>query len=45
MRRCRLRGAAPALIVQDLQNDALIEGGAFADSDAPEHAKSSDRER
>jgi gluconolactonase len=28
-----------ALIVQDLQNDVMIEGGAFADSGAPEHAK------
>ena len=34
-----------ALVIQDLQNDVIIEGGAFADSDAPEHAKSSDRER
>jgi gluconolactonase len=29
-----------ALIIQDLQNDVMIEGGAFADSGAPEHAKS-----
>jgi gluconolactonase len=28
-----------ALIVQDLQNDVMSEGGAFADSGAPEHAK------
>jgi gluconolactonase len=28
-----------ALIVQDLQNDVIIEGGAFADSGAPQHAK------
>jgi gluconolactonase len=28
-----------ALIVQDLQNDVIIEGGAFADSGSPEHAK------
>ena len=28
-----------ALIIQDLQNDVMIEGGAFADSGAPEHAK------
>jgi gluconolactonase len=27
------------LIVQDLQNDVMIEGGAFADSGAPQHAK------
>jgi gluconolactonase len=29
-----------ALIIQDLQNDIIMEGGAFADSGAPEHAKS-----
>jgi gluconolactonase len=29
-----------ALIIQDLQNDVVIEGGAFADSGAPAHAKS-----
>jgi gluconolactonase len=28
-----------ALIVQDLQNDVMIEGGAFADTGAPAHAK------
>jgi gluconolactonase len=27
------------LIVQDLQNDVIIEGGAFADSGSPGHAK------
>ena len=27
------------LIVQDMQNDVMIEGGAFAESGAPEHAK------
>jgi gluconolactonase len=27
-----------ALIVQDLQNDVIIEGGAFAESGSPEHA-------
>ena len=27
------------LIVQDLQNDVIIDGGAFADSGSPEHAK------
>jgi gluconolactonase len=27
------------LIVQDLQNDVMMDGGAFADSGAPEHAK------
>jgi gluconolactonase len=29
-----------ALIIQDLQNDVITEGGAFADSGAPAHAKS-----
>jgi gluconolactonase len=28
-----------ALIIQDMQNDVIIEGGAFADSGSPEHAK------
>src|SRR6266571_4849072 len=27
------------LIVQDLQNDVMIDGGAFAETGAPEHAK------
>ena len=27
------------MLVQDLQNDVMIDGGAFADSGAPEHAK------
>ena len=40
-----LEGSRSALIVQDQQDDVIIEGGAFADSDTPEHAKSSDRER
>ncbi len=31
-----------ALIVQDLQNDVIIEGGAFAESGAPQHAKDQD---
>src|SRR2546421_11883727 len=29
---------AAALVIQDLQNDVIIEGGAFADSGAPAHA-------
>jgi gluconolactonase len=29
-----------ALIIQDMQNDVIIEGGAFADSGAPAHATS-----
>jgi gluconolactonase len=28
-----------ALIIQDMQNDVIIEGGAFADSGSPAHAK------
>src|ERR1700712_4781639 len=33
-----LNPATTALIIQDLQNDVIIEGGAFADSGAPAHA-------
>jgi gluconolactonase len=36
----RLDPARTALIVQDMQNDIIIEGGAFADSGAPAHATS-----
>jgi gluconolactonase len=36
----RLDAKRSALIIQDLQNDVIIEGGAFADSGAPAHAKS-----
>src|SRR5437588_876019 len=36
----RLDPKRTALIIQDLQNDVIIEGGAFADSGAPAHAKS-----
>ncbi|NEN35109.1 SMP-30/gluconolactonase/LRE family protein, partial [Escherichia coli] len=28
-----------AMIIQDLQNDVIMDGGAFADSGAPGHAK------
>ena len=28
-----------ALVIQDMQNDVIIEGGAFAESGSPEHAK------
>jgi gluconolactonase len=31
--------ARTALIIQDLQNDVISEGGAFADSGAPQHAQ------
>ena len=36
----RLDPKRSALIIQDLQNDVIGEGGAFADSGAPAHAKS-----
>src|ERR671916_31888 len=36
----RLDPRRSALIIQDLQNDTIIEGGAFADSGAPAHATS-----
>jgi gluconolactonase len=35
------RGRA-ALIIQDLQNDVMGDGGAFAESGAPQHAKEQD---
>lgn len=31
--------ARTALIIQDLQNDVMMDGGAFASSGAPEHAR------
>jgi gluconolactonase len=34
----KLDPARVALIIQDMQNDVIIEGGAFADSGAPAHA-------
>lgn len=36
----RINRATAALIIQDLQNDVITEGGAFADSGAPKHAAS-----
>lgn len=36
----KLNAKQTALIIQDLQNDVIMEGGAFADSGAPAHAKS-----
>jgi len=32
--------SSAAMLIQDLQNDVIIEGGAFADSGAPAHATS-----
>ena len=34
----RIDPKSAALIIQDMQNDVIIEGGAFADSGAPAHA-------
>src|ERR1700710_2970006 len=34
----RIDPKAAALVIQDLQNDVIIEGGAFAESGAPAHA-------
>src|ERR671939_1028925 len=34
----QLDAKTSALVIQDLQNDVIIEGGAFADSGAPAHA-------
>jgi len=36
----RLEANRAAMIIQDLQNDVIGEGGAFAESGAPAHAKS-----
>lgn len=36
----RFEPTRSALLIQDLQNDVIIEGGAFADSGAPAHARS-----
>src|SRR2546430_16767796 len=34
----RIDPKAAAMVIQDMQNDVIIEGGAFADSGAPAHA-------
>ncbi len=34
----RIHPKSAALVIQDMQNDVIIEGGAFADSGAPAHA-------
>ena len=36
----RINPKRTALILQDLQNDVMIEGGAFAETGSPQHAKS-----
>ena len=38
--RFRIEPSKTALIIQDMQNDVLSDGGAWADSGAPLHAKS-----
>jgi gluconolactonase len=38
----RIDPSKTALIIQDMQNDVLTDGGAWADSGAPLHAKSQD---
>ncbi|MEM9523682.1 MAG: isochorismatase family protein [Pseudomonadota bacterium] len=38
----RLDGARTALILQDLQNDVMIDGGAFAGTGSPAHARAQD---
>src|ERR671925_2313325 len=35
----RIDSKRAVLIIQDLQNDVMIEGGAFAETGSPEHAK------
>jgi gluconolactonase len=35
----KLDPARCALLIQDLQNDVMVEGGAFAETGSPEHAK------
>ena len=35
----KLDAKRTAMLIQDLQNDVMIEGGAFAESGAPEHAR------
>jgi len=36
----RIDPKTTAMVIQDMQNDVIIEGGAFADSGAPAHATS-----
>jgi gluconolactonase len=35
----KLDAKRTAMLIQDLQNDVMIEGGAFAETGSPEHAK------
>ena len=36
----RIDGSRTAMILQDLQNDVMMDGGAFAQTGSPEHARS-----
>lgn len=35
----RIEGATTAMIIQDLQNDVMMDGGAFAGTGSPDHAR------
>jgi len=39
MAKLKLDPKRTALLIQDLQNDVIIDGGAFAESGSPQHAK------
>jgi gluconolactonase len=39
MAKLKLDPKRTALLIQDLQNDVMIEGGAFAETGSPQHAK------
>ena len=39
MAKLKLNPKRTAMLIQDLQNDVMIEKGAFADTGAPQHAK------
>src|SRR5581483_362768 len=39
MAKLKLNPKTTALLIQDMQNDVIIEKGAFADSGSPQHAK------
>ena len=44
-RRCSLDPSRCAMIIQDLQNDVIMDGGAFASSGSPAHARAAERGR
>lgn len=35
----KIHGSRTALIIQDMQNDVMIDGGAFAETGSPDHAR------